>query len=56
MAKEAKFVCTDEGEFGLVIMYNGDLMIMDVEKNEEQVYSKELVEELINFLENHWDE
>lgn len=54
MAKEAKFVCVDIGEFGFVITDDNELRIIEVETETKITYSKELVNELIDFLSKYW--
>ena len=54
MAKEAKFVCVDIGEFGFVITDDNELRIIEVETESKITYSKELVDELMKFRDRYW--
>ena len=56
MAKKAKFVSVDEGEYGFFITGEGKLQIIEVETEEVKTYSKDLVEELMDFLNMYWDD
>ena len=53
--KEAKFIATDEGEFGLVITKDREFKIIDVEKDTTVTLSTELVDEMFYFLQEYWE-
>ena len=53
--KAAKFISTDDGEFGFVITNDGKLQILNIENETKEEYSSDLIEQLIGFLEENWE-